>query len=59
MPAEHITGLPGRGAIAASADPLPGVALWRDQATADVDGRVTAYFRPENPNGVQAWLTVR
>lgn len=36
---------------------LHGVASWADTATADPQGRMIAYFRPEMPGGVQAWIT--
>lgn len=38
---------------------LHGVAPWADDARADADGRMVAYFRPEIPGGIQRWLTVQ
>ncbi|MEX0317571.1 MAG: hypothetical protein AB3N21_06455 [Ruegeria sp.] len=35
---------------------LHGVAPWADTATAGSDGRMIAYFRPESPGGVTAWI---
>ncbi|WP_322866263.1 hypothetical protein U5922_008695 [Aquicoccus sp. G2-2] len=36
---------------------LHGVAPWSGAATGD--GRMVAYFRPEMPGGVEAWLSAR
>lgn len=38
---------------------LHGVGPWEDTATAGPDGRMIAYFRPEMPGGVEAWLSAR
>lgn len=35
---------------------LHGVAPWAAGATADPMGRAIAYFRPEMPGGIAAWL---
>ncbi|MFA3915990.1 hypothetical protein [Ruegeria hyattellae] len=35
---------------------LHGVAPWAENATADRDGRMIAYFRPEFPEGLARWL---
>lgn len=35
---------------------LHGVAPWGVEATADPDGRMIAYFRPELPGGVAEWI---
>ncbi|MEX0349889.1 MAG: hypothetical protein AB3N15_10745 [Paracoccaceae bacterium] len=35
---------------------LHGVAPWAEEATADPDGRMIAYFRPEFPEGLARWL---
>lgn len=36
---------------------LHGVAPWADDATADPEGRMIAYFRPEIVGGIPAWLS--
>ncbi|MDW3221297.1 MAG: hypothetical protein R8G34_00145 [Paracoccaceae bacterium] len=36
---------------------LHGVAPWADDATADPEGRMIAYFRPEIAGGITAWLS--
>ncbi len=35
---------------------LHGISPWRDGAVAPPDGRIIAYFRPELPGGIRAWL---
>lgn len=38
---------------------LHGVAPWQEGAEAAPEGRMIAYFRPEMPGGVAAWLSAR